>query len=32
MDNIMDGDISELTNALMAEHQAEQLAALAEGG
>ncbi|HEY5993097.1 MAG TPA: peptide chain release factor 1 [Gallionellaceae bacterium] len=30
MDNIMDGDISELTNALMAEHQAEQLAALAE--
>ena len=30
MDHIMDGDISELTNALMAEHQAEQLAALAE--
>ena len=30
MDFIMDGDISELTNALMAEHQAEQLAALAE--
>ena len=30
MDQIMDGDISELTNALMAEHQAEQLAALAE--
>jgi peptide chain release factor 1 len=29
MDQIMDGDISELTNALMAEHQAEQLAALA---
>ena len=26
----MDGDISELTNALMAEHQAEQLAAMAE--
>jgi peptide chain release factor 1 len=30
MDNIMDGDISELTNALMAEHQAELLAALAQ--
>ena len=30
MDQIMDGDISELTNALMAEHQAEQLAAMAE--
>ena len=30
MDHIMDGDISELSNALMAEHQAEQLAALAE--
>lgn len=30
MDAIMDGDISELTNALMAEHQAEQLTALAE--
>jgi peptide chain release factor 1 len=30
MDAIMDGDISELTNALMAEHQAEQLAAMAE--
>ncbi|MBI1174412.1 MAG: peptide chain release factor 1 [Sideroxydans sp.] len=29
MDYIMDGDISELTGALMAEHQAEQLAALA---
>ncbi len=28
MDQIMDGEISELTNALMAEHQAEQLAAL----
>jgi hypothetical protein len=26
----MDGDISELTSALMAEHQAEQLAALSE--
>jgi peptide chain release factor 1 len=30
MDQIMDGDISELTNALMAEHQAELLAALAD--
>ena len=30
MDHIMDGDISELTGALMAEYQAEQLAALAE--
>ena len=30
MDAIMDGDISELTDALMAEHQAGQLAALAE--
>jgi len=30
MDFIMDGDIAELTGALMAEHQAEQLAALAE--
>jgi peptide chain release factor 1 len=30
MDAIMDGDIGELTGALMAEHQAEQLAALAE--
>lgn len=30
MDAIMDGDISELTQALMAEHQAEQLAALAQ--
>ena len=29
IDAIMDGDISELTQALMAEHQAEQLAALA---
>ena len=27
---IMDGDLDELTNALMAEHQAEQLAALGE--
>lgn len=32
MDAIMDGDISELASALMAEHQAEQLAALAEEG
>ena len=30
MDAIMEGDISELTSALMAEHQAEQLAAMAE--
>jgi len=30
MDHIMDGDISELTNALMTEHQAEQLSALAD--
>jgi peptide chain release factor 1 len=30
MDHIMDGDISELTNALMAEHQAELLSALAD--
>jgi peptide chain release factor 1 len=30
MDAIMDGDISELTSVLMAEHQAEQLAAMAE--
>jgi hypothetical protein len=26
----MDGDLGELVNALMAEHQAEQLAAMAE--
>jgi peptide chain release factor 1 len=32
IDQIMDGDLSELTAALTAEHQAEQLAALAEGG
>jgi peptide chain release factor 1 len=32
MDYIMDGDIGELTSALMAEHQAEQLAALSEEG
>lgn len=30
MDAIMEGDIGELTGALMAEHQAEQLAAMAE--
>ena len=30
MDQMMDGDIGELTSALMAEHQAEQLAAMAE--
>ncbi|OGA51035.1 MAG: peptide chain release factor 1 [Betaproteobacteria bacterium RIFCSPLOWO2_12_FULL_63_13] len=30
IDAIMDGDIGELTQALMAEHQAEQLAALGE--
>jgi peptide chain release factor 1 len=30
MDHIMDGEIDELCNALMAEHQAEQLAALAD--
>ena len=32
MDQVMDGDISELCNALMAEYQAEQLAALAGEG
>ncbi len=32
MDYIMDGDIGELTSALMAEHQAAQLAALSEEG
>jgi peptide chain release factor 1 len=32
MDYIMDGDIAELTNALMAEHQAAQLAALSAEG
>jgi peptide chain release factor 1 len=31
IDQIMDGDLSELTGALMAEHQAELLASLAEG-
>ena len=30
IDQIMDGDLEELTSALLAEHQAEQLAALAE--
>ncbi|HJV82456.1 peptide chain release factor 1 [Noviherbaspirillum sp.] len=30
IDFIMDGDLTELTNTLMAEHQAEQLAALSE--
>ncbi|GAB1235375.1 peptide chain release factor 1 [Ferrigenium sp. UT5] len=30
MEQIMDGDIGELTGALMAEHQAQQLAAMAE--
>jgi peptide chain release factor 1 len=32
IDQIMDGDLDELTSALIAEHQAEQLAALAEAG
>ena len=32
IDNIMDGDITELTGALAAEHQAEQLAVLSQGG
>jgi peptide chain release factor 1 len=31
IDAIMDGDLAELTDALMAEHQAELLASLAEG-
>ncbi|MBI4293916.1 MAG: peptide chain release factor 1, partial [Betaproteobacteria bacterium] len=30
IDSIMDGDLAELTQVLAAEHQAEQLAALAE--
>ena len=30
LDMVMDGDLEELTNTLMAEHQTEQLAALAE--
>ena len=32
LDFIMDGDLLELTNALAAEHQAEQLAALGDSG
>ena len=32
IDQIMDGDLSELTGALTAEHQAELLAALGEAG
>ncbi len=32
LDFIMDGDLEELTNALAAEHQAELLAALGDGG
>jgi peptide chain release factor 1 len=31
IDQVMDGDLAELTGALMAEHQAELLASLAEG-
>jgi peptide chain release factor 1 len=31
IEQIMDGDLDELTGALMAEHQAEQLASLSEG-
>ena len=31
IDAIMGGDLDEITGALMAEHQAEQLASLAEG-
>jgi peptide chain release factor 1 len=30
IDSIMDGDLDELVDALLAEHQAEQLAAMAE--
>jgi peptide chain release factor 1 len=30
LDAIMDGDLSEITGALAAEHQAEQLASLAQ--
>ena len=30
LEAIMEGDLDELTTSLMAEHQAEQLAALAE--
>jgi len=32
IDQVMDGDLAELTGALAAEHQAEQLAGLAENG
>jgi peptide chain release factor 1 len=32
IDSIMDGDLSEITGALQAEHQAEQLAGLAQAG
>jgi peptide chain release factor 1 len=32
LEAVMEGDLQELTDALMAEHQAEQLAALAEAG
>jgi peptide chain release factor 1 len=32
LDHVMDGDLFELTDALMAEHQAELLAAMAEQG
>jgi len=32
IDAIMDGDLAELTTALVQEHQAEQLAALGENG
>jgi peptide chain release factor 1 len=32
IDFIMDGDLADLTNALIAEHQAEQLANLSESG
>ena len=32
IDSIMDGDLSEITSALAAEHQAEQLASLAQNG
>jgi peptide chain release factor 1 len=31
IDSIMDGDLTEITGALAAEHQAEQLASLAQG-
>ena len=32
IDQVMDGDLDELCAALMAEHQAEELAALSESG